>query len=160
MVFIALQARIKGDVERIKREIYRRKVGNVISAVRRGPLFELHEFWEYYDGAHVQKLVGIHHLCRLCHMIKHIGFWCYTSNGRKKLEKLGLSRKDLIEHFCRVNNCSEEDFERHEDEAFKSGEGDRSMNGSRSLESMRDLLPLRNIEVESNELSSQEKILN
>jgi len=103
----------------LKREIYEKEGRKCYICGSTRPPFELHEFWEYDDEAHVQKLVGIHHLCRLCHMIKHIGFWCYTSDGRKKLEKLGLSRKDLIEHFCRVNNCSEGDFERHEDEAFE-----------------------------------------
>jgi len=30
-----------------------------------------------------------------------------------------LSREDLINHFCKVNNCSREDFEKHEEEAFR-----------------------------------------
>lgn len=79
---------------------------------------ELHEFWKYDEKKRVQKLVGMHLLCRLCHMIKHIGFWCYTKDGKEKLKKMGLSREDLIKHFCKVNGCSKEDFYRHEEEAF------------------------------------------
>ena len=62
---------------------------------------EAHEFWEYDDK---NKLVAIHHLCSMCHKIKHIGFWCYTEDGRRQLKKAGLSR---------------EEFEKHEREAFK-----------------------------------------
>ena len=55
----------------------------------------------------------------MCHKIKHIGFWCYTVDGRKLMEKAGLTREDLINHFCKVNNCTREEFEKHEEEAFK-----------------------------------------
>lgn len=80
---------------------------------------EAHEFWEYDDQRHVQKLVAIHHLCNMCHKVKHIGFWCHTPEGREGLKKAGLSRQDLISHFCKVNNCSVRDFLEHEREAFK-----------------------------------------
>jgi len=78
-----------------------------------------HEFWEYDDKKHIQRLVEIHHLCDLCHKIKHIGFWCHTSDWREKLEREGLSREDLIKHFCEVNNCTEKEFLQHEDKAFE-----------------------------------------
>jgi len=80
---------------------------------------EAHEFWEYDDENHIQKLVAIHHLCGMCHKIKHIGFWRYTEKGREKLARTGLSREDLINHFCKVNNCSQDEFFQHEKEAFK-----------------------------------------
>ena len=80
---------------------------------------EAHEFWEYDDKNHVQTLQAIHHLCGLCHKIKHIGFWCYTEKGRGILEKSGLSYKDLEDHFCKINNCSSEEFEIHQEEAFR-----------------------------------------
>jgi len=82
-----------------------------------GP-FSLHEFWEYDDGKHIQRLSEVHHLCNLCHKIKHLGFWCHTADGRMKLKQEGLDRDDLIEHFCEVNNCTKEEFLRHEDKAF------------------------------------------
>ncbi len=80
---------------------------------------ELHEFWKYDDENHVQELAGVHLICELCHMIKHIGYWCYTENGQMSLRRRGLSREDLIKHFCRVNNCSVEEFERHEKESLE-----------------------------------------
>lgn len=80
--------------------------------------FSLHEFWEYDDDKHIQKLSGVHHLCNLCHKIKHIGLWCHTPDGIKKLKEEGLGRDDLIEHFCVVNKCSKEEFLEHEDKAF------------------------------------------
>ncbi len=79
---------------------------------------EAHEFFEYDDFKHIQKVAGVHHLCNLCHKIKHIGLWCHSPDGHFKLKKEGLSREDLIRHFCLVNNCSEQDFYKHEDEAF------------------------------------------
>lgn len=81
-------------------------------------IMSLHEFWSYDETTHVQKLVEFHHLCSLCHKIKHIGFWCHTSDGLSKLRQEGLSREDLAKHFCKVNDCSPEAFENHEKEAF------------------------------------------
>jgi len=78
-----------------------------------------HEFWEYDDERHIQKLAGIHHLCYLCHKIKHIGFWLHTHRGTEELREEGLTREDLIGHFCTVNGCSPQDFDRCEDEAFE-----------------------------------------
>jgi len=78
----------------------------------------LHEFWAYDDEKHTQTLSAIHHLCNLCHKIKHIGFWCHTADGRMKLKQAGLDRDDLIRHFCRVNNCTKQDFQEYEDNAF------------------------------------------
>ncbi|MGC9014969.1 MAG: hypothetical protein ACP5KW_11390, partial [Thermoproteota archaeon] len=58
--------------------------------------------------------------CKLCHMVKHIGYWCYTHEGEEKMKKLGITRKTLMEHFCKVNGCAERDFEKHEEEAFET----------------------------------------
>jgi hypothetical protein len=79
----------------------------------------LHEFWNYDENTHVQKLIEFHHLCNLCHKIKHIGFWCHTWDGQVKLRQEGYSRDDLIKHFCKVNGCSTKEFEQHEKEAFR-----------------------------------------
>ena len=84
---------------------------------------EAHEFWEYDDYTHVQKLIAIHHLCDLCHKIKHIGLWCYTPDGQAKLKRQQLTREDLVKHFCTVNNCTFEEFQNHEDSAFKEYSG-------------------------------------
>lgn len=74
---------------------------------------------EYNDKEHIQKLKTIHHLCSTCHKIKHIGYWCHISNGRELLKRLRLTKEDLIDHFCKVHNCSIKDFEIHECEVFK-----------------------------------------
>jgi hypothetical protein len=72
-----------------------------------------HEKWQYEDEKHVQKLTGLMALCEKCHMIKHAGFSMHTEEGKRKYD-----RNKLIEHFCKVNNCSEEGFLKHEKEAF------------------------------------------
>jgi len=79
---------------------------------------QAHEFWEYDDERNIQKLVAMHHLCNLCHKIKHIGFWCHTADGRAKLREEKLNRERLIQHFCEINNCTRKDFLEHEKQAF------------------------------------------
>ena len=79
----------------------------------------LHEFWTYDDVKHIQKLSEFHHLCNLCHKIKHIGFWCHTTDGQEKLAQEGLRCEDLIEHFCKVNGCTRKEFDDHEKAAFE-----------------------------------------
>jgi hypothetical protein len=78
---------------------------------------EAHEFWEYDDHKHVQKLVAIHHLCAMCHRIKHIGFWCSTDEGLQRMDQMGLTENDLIKHFCNVNTCSRKEFEEHHEQS-------------------------------------------
>jgi hypothetical protein len=83
-------------------------------------MMSLHEFWSYDETTYVQKLMEFHHLCNKCHKIKHIGFWCHTSDGLLKLSQENLSREDLIKHFCAVNGCSKEAFDKHERDAFST----------------------------------------
>jgi hypothetical protein len=73
----------------------------------------LHEIWEYEDVKHVQKLKGFILLCRMCHHVKHIGLAGILANEGK------LDYDEVIKHFCKVNNCSEKDFEKHVDKAFE-----------------------------------------
>jgi len=103
---------------RIKEDLFQKEGRKCWICGKEGVRLDAHEFWEYDDKNHVQKLGAIHHLCTLCHKIKHIGLWCHTSDGREKLAKEGLSREDLINHFCKVNDCPREEFEKHEKEAF------------------------------------------
>jgi len=104
---------------RIKREIYAREGRKCYICGTTEGRFSAHEFWEYDDETHAQKLAAIHHLCNLCHKIKHIGFWCHTTEGRAKLGQEGLNREDLVEHFCNTNNCNRAVFLKHdEEEAF------------------------------------------
>ncbi len=79
---------------------------------------EAHEFWEYDDKNFIQILVGIHHLCSMCHKIKHFGLWTRTQYGDENLKRLKLTEDDLREHFCKTNNCSLQDLKKYEKEAF------------------------------------------
>lgn len=81
--------------------------------------FEAHEFWNYDGINHIQKLIAIHHLCHLCHKIKHTGLWFETDYGLENLKKQNLTTEDLIDHFCKVNKCTKEDFLKHKIESFK-----------------------------------------
>lgn len=103
----------------IKEEIFGKEGKKCWICGKENCRLEAHEFWEYDDKNHIQKLMDIHHLCNLCHKIKHIGFWCHTLDGKKKLNEEGLDKIDLINHFCEINNCSEIEFKKHEEEAFK-----------------------------------------
>ncbi len=110
----------KSDIwKEIKNEIFSKEGRKCWICGDSSGRLDAHEFWEYDDKNYVQTLNAIHHLCGLCHKIKHIGFWCYTSKGRGILEKSGLDYQDLAAHFCRINECSFEEFEEHKDEAFK-----------------------------------------
>ena len=80
---------------------------------------EAHEFWDYDDENHIQKLSAIHHLGSMCHKIKHIGLWGHTTRGSNMLSKIGLTIEDLITHFCSINKCSRQEFEAHKQYAFK-----------------------------------------
>jgi len=102
---------------RIKNELYRKEGRKCWICGATGRL-EAHEFWQYDDKNHIQKLVAIHHICGLCHKVKHIGFWCYTDEGKEQLRQAGLTRDDLIKHFCEVNNCSVKDFLEYEEDMF------------------------------------------
>lgn len=104
---------------KIKNEIFEREGHRCWICGKEDRRLEAHEFWEYDDKNHIQKLIAIHHLCDMCHRIKHIGFWCYTQNGRETLKKSRLTKEDLVAHFCKVNNCSEEEFEDHEWKTFR-----------------------------------------
>jgi hypothetical protein len=74
---------------------------------------QLHEIWQYDDKEHTQKLLGFQLLCRKCHLIKHIGL------AGIKADTGEVDYGVLVEHFCRVNQCSRQDFSRHRDKAFR-----------------------------------------
>ena len=109
----------KNEWYRLKDKIYAEEGRKCYICGSEQGRFSLHEFWEYDDDKHIQRLSELHHLCNLCHKIKHIGFWCHTADGKSKLKQEGLDREDLIKHFCRVNNCAKEEFLIHEDKAFE-----------------------------------------
>jgi 5-methylcytosine-specific restriction endonuclease McrA len=73
----------------------------------------LHEIWNYNDKKHVQKLEGFILLCRMCHHVKHIGLAGILANQGK------LDYDKVIEHFCKVNDCTKKEFEKHKAKAFE-----------------------------------------
>lgn len=73
----------------------------------------LHEIWDYDDSKHIQKLEGFILLCKMCHHVKHIGLAGILAEEGK------LDYNEVIKHFCKVNNRSEKEFEKHREEAFE-----------------------------------------
>jgi hypothetical protein len=71
-----------------------------------------HEIWEYDDEKYIQKLAGFIALCTNCHNIKHIGLSQILANEGK------LDFEKLIEHFCKINECSIEKFDESVEMAF------------------------------------------
>jgi hypothetical protein len=75
---------------KLKEELFKNEGLKCWICGKEGVRLEAHEFWEYDDVRHVQRLMAIHHLCDLCHKIKHIGYWCYTKEGRTQLAQEGF----------------------------------------------------------------------
>jgi hypothetical protein len=73
----------------------------------------LHEIWNYNDTQHIQKLDGFILLCKMCHHVKHIGLAGILANEGK------LDYNEVIRHFCKVNDCSETEFEKDRKGAFE-----------------------------------------
>lgn len=63
---------------------------------------EAHEKWEYNLNEHTQKLIDILPLCRNCHKVKHWGL--ASLNGEIDL---------VVNHFLKVNNCTEDILKQH-----------------------------------------------
>lgn len=96
----------------VRKEIIE-KNGNICQICgERVGVMSLHEIWEYDDEKHIQRLEGFILLCMMCHHVKHIGFAGILANQGK------LDYDKVIEHFCRVNNCTKREFEKHKTKAF------------------------------------------
>ncbi|NHI91674.1 MAG: hypothetical protein EAX96_04160 [Candidatus Lokiarchaeota archaeon] len=83
-------------------------------------LLELHEKWEYDEENCVQRLVDMQMVCNLCHRVKHMNSFYQSKQVKHGIKKSEMTKQELINHFCKVNDCSEEDFDRVEEEAFKT----------------------------------------
>ncbi len=97
--------------DRLRREVYRR-FGYHCAVCGAGGKLHCHEVWAYDDATHVQSLQGFRALCENCHHIKHLGFAGILA-GRGQLDY-----DQLIAHFCSVNGCDDQTFERHRAAAF------------------------------------------
>lgn len=71
-----------------------------------------HEIWEYDDDNCIQRLKGFIALCDMCHHVKHIGF------AKELANKGQLNFDDVKNHFLKVNNCAEEEFNEYLDMVF------------------------------------------
>lgn len=76
-------------------------------------VMNLHEIWNYDDINHIQKLDGFILLCKMCHHVKHIGLAGILASQGK------LDYNKVIEHFCKVNTCNQQEFEKHQEESFE-----------------------------------------
>lgn len=63
----------------------------------------LHEIWDFNEKTNTQTLVGFECLCQDCHHTHH---WMFS-------EYKGFDLELLIEHACKVNGCSRDQFEKH-----------------------------------------------
>lgn len=112
-----LRAYVKQSMwDKIRKKVYAdNDYRCVICIARRGEgdvtrLF-CHEQWEYDDKNHTQRLIGFACTCFMCNLVNHIGFASINPTVR-------VPMKDVIAHFCQVNNCGLEDFEVHHKEVF------------------------------------------
>jgi hypothetical protein len=101
------------DWIRIKEEIYEKEGFCCWLCGKPGEDLILQEFWEYDDTKHIMTLVSVHHLCDYCHKLKHLNLWLFTDYGQEQLRKLAIEKEDLIEHYCSVNDCSKEQFDKN-----------------------------------------------
>lgn len=81
-----------------------------------------HEVWRYETRTRsgLARLEGISLLCRMCHAVEHFG------RIEAKFQEGTIDQEDrdrVIEHFCRINETTADEFERHfshaRDEWFK-----------------------------------------
>lgn len=72
-----------------------------------------HEDWKYDYDKSIQQLNSILALCNMCHMCNHLGF------AGIQAEKGRLNYSELIEHWCRINSATEQDFKEHQEVAFQ-----------------------------------------
>jgi len=75
-------------------------------------VMNLHEIWKYNDEKHVQKLEGFILLCKMCHHVKHIGLAGILASEGK------LDYNEVTKHYCKVNGCTEKEFEENLTNAF------------------------------------------
>ena len=83
----------------VRKDAYARAKGRCMICGAYTPRLEGHERWSYHDKIALQKLEEVVALCKRCHEVVHI--------GRTQLMGRGL---EAMEHFIKVNGCSQMDF--------------------------------------------------
>lgn len=70
------------------------------------------EVWQYDDKQHVQKLKGLRATCRMCFAVEHFGL------SQVLAMKGYLNLNEVIKHFCKVNDTTWDDFNKHKEIEF------------------------------------------
>lgn len=70
-----------------------------------------HEIWEFDDRRKIMRLKRIECRCTLCHDVHHF--------GRSTQVHSRSYQKKLIEHWCKVNERTKEDFQQHLADIFE-----------------------------------------
>ena len=83
----------------IRRDAYKRADGKCMICGRWTKRLEAHEKWSYDEEKALQKLEDVVALCHNCHEVKHI--------SRTQLVGRGM---EAMEHFIKVNRCTQMDF--------------------------------------------------
>jgi hypothetical protein len=87
--------------------------GNVCCICGSGHRLNCHEIWQYDDERHVQKLLGFHAVCGMCHHVVHFG------RAQQIAAEGHLDLDAVIEHFLKVNGVGRREFDAHRNEAFE-----------------------------------------
>lgn len=99
----------KEDWDILRKEAYRNANWHCQICGCSGVQLHAHEIWDFNMATEVQTLIKIVALCPICHATIHYGRTC-------KIEGMAGAEK-VMKHFCKVNNCSLEDFNEHVREA-------------------------------------------
>ena len=86
------------DWDKVRKDAYKRAGYKCRICGAKGRL-EAHEKWSYDEKNALQKLEDVLALCHACHEVKHI--------SRTQMMGRGM---DAMEHFMKVNNCSQMQF--------------------------------------------------
>jgi len=100
------------DWDRLRRYVYER-VNYIceccnIDTQKSNIILEAHERWDYNEETQTQKLVRIVALCLNCHQSTHIGLAGLKGKG-----------EEAKEHIKRVRNFTEQEYQKHKNEAFE-----------------------------------------
>lgn len=101
----------KAEWDIIRKQTYRES-GYRCSICGVASMIHCHEVWHYNDETYIQTLEKLQCLCNLCHNVKHYGNTEILAADGK------LSIDSVVEHFCKVNVCTVEDFQAHRDYSF------------------------------------------
>lgn len=108
---VTLASRLpKKEWDDIRAKVYRDADYRCEICGNRDDRLHCHEVWRFDDKRKIQRLVGFQCLGELCHNVKHFG-------RSSQVYPKGYVDK-LIEHWCRVNKKTKEDFKRYLAEIF------------------------------------------